>query len=104
MVASIVPLTDDQREIVLQHYHLVDVTVSSLAKVYPNIDRDDLRSWASIGLMKAVQHYDPGKECSFATFQLPYDAMGNSELELGQILELDMNPIYYLNTTKLKNI
>jgi len=50
---------------------LVKVTVGRMALTIPSyICRDDLYSAGSIGLLKAVRRYDPGREAKFTTYAI----------------------------------
>jgi RNA polymerase sigma factor for flagellar operon FliA len=64
------PISSQVREqIVLEHEPLIRFVVNRLAVRLPNhIDLDDLYSTGAIGLMDAIEKFDPGKGCKFKTY------------------------------------
>ena len=60
------PLTE---QIVLEHTSLIRYIVNRIAVRLPShIDLDDLHNTGVIGLMDAIEKYDPGKNCKFKTY------------------------------------
>lgn len=61
---------DGDRETVLRrHLPLVRRVVQRLAsRKPPHIDVDDLMSWGIVGLLDAIDKYDPAKEALFSTY------------------------------------
>ena len=60
---------DIQEQIILEHTPLIRYIVNRIAvRLPPHIDLDDLYSTGVIGLMDAIQKYDPGKNCKFKTY------------------------------------
>lgn len=56
-------------EIVLEHLPLIRFIVNRIAVRLPShIDLDDLQSTGVIGLMDAIEKYDPDKNCKFKTY------------------------------------
>lgn len=65
--AEITP--DLKEQIVLEHNALIRYIVNRIAVRLPShIDLDDLHSTGVIGLMDAIDKYDPGKNCKFKTY------------------------------------
>ncbi|MFP6655499.1 MAG: FliA/WhiG family RNA polymerase sigma factor [Myxococcota bacterium] len=63
-----IPL-DLREEIVLQHTPLIRYIVNRMAARLPShIDLDDLHSTGVIGLMDAIEKFDPSKNCRFKTY------------------------------------
>lgn len=64
------PISSQVREqMILEHEPLVRFVVNRLAVRLPNhIDLDDLYSTGVIGLMDAIEKFDPGKGCKFKTY------------------------------------
>ncbi|MGB0621164.1 MAG: FliA/WhiG family RNA polymerase sigma factor [Myxococcota bacterium] len=64
------PISHDLKEqVVLEHEPLIRYIVNRLAVRLPNhIDLDDLYSVGAIGLMDAIEKFDPGKGCKFKTY------------------------------------
>jgi len=64
------PIPQDLKEqVVLEHEPLIRYIVNRLAVRLPNhIDLDDLYSTGAIGLMDAIEKFDPGKGCKFKTY------------------------------------
>lgn len=66
-----VPLTDDpmRNQIILDYTPLIKYIAQKLAaRLPPNIDLDDLFSAGVIGLMDAIEKYDPGRDNKFKTY------------------------------------
>jgi RNA polymerase sigma factor for flagellar operon FliA len=63
-------MTPDLKEqIVLEHAPLIRYIVNRIAVRLPShIDLDDLHNTGVIGLMDAIDKYDPGKNCKFKTY------------------------------------
>ncbi len=56
-------------QIVLEHTPLIRYIVNRIAVRLPShIDLDDLHNTGVIGLMDAIEKYDPGKNCKFKTY------------------------------------
>lgn len=64
------PIPPDLKEqVILEHEPLIRYIVNRLAVRLPNhIDLDDLYSTGVIGLMDAIDKFDPGKGCKFKTY------------------------------------
>ncbi len=64
------PLTEEQRESIILHYlPLIHFVANRLAmRLPPNIAVDDLLSAGAIGLMDAIDKYDPAKGVQFKTY------------------------------------
>ena len=64
------PIPADLKEqAVLEHEPLIRYIVNRLAVRLPNhIDLDDLYSTGAIGLMDAIEKFDPSKGCKFKTY------------------------------------
>ena len=59
----------EKEEIILEHNSLVRYIVNRIAVRLPShIDLDDLHSTGVIGLMDAIDKYDPSKNCKFKTY------------------------------------
>lgn len=67
----IVPLTAAQQQIVVDHQRLVAYWVSRL-RTPPQIDRDDLQSEGTIGLIQAVQRFEASRGVQFVSFASSY--------------------------------
>lgn len=63
-------ISDELREeIVLQHTPLIRYIVNRMATRLPShIDLDDLHNTGVIGLMDAIEKFDPSKNCKFKTY------------------------------------
>ncbi|MEE3327262.1 MAG: sigma-70 family RNA polymerase sigma factor, partial [Myxococcota bacterium] len=63
-------ITPDLKEqIVLEHNALIRYIVNRIAVRLPShIDLDDLHNTGVIGLMDAIDKYDPDKNCKFKTY------------------------------------
>jgi RNA polymerase sigma factor for flagellar operon FliA len=60
---------DPREELVLEHAHLIRYVVSRIAARLPaHADVDDLYSSGVIGLIDAVERFDPDKGCKFKTY------------------------------------
>ncbi len=60
---------DVKEQMILEHEPLIRYIVNRLAVRLPNhIDLDDLYSTGVIGLMDAIDKFDPGKGCKFKTY------------------------------------
>jgi RNA polymerase sigma factor for flagellar operon FliA len=60
---------DLKEDIVLEHAPLIRYIVNRIAVRLPShIDLDDLHNTGVIGLMDAIEKYDPGKNCKFKTY------------------------------------
>ncbi len=60
---------DLKEQIVLEHAPLIRYIVNRIAVRLPShIDLDDLHNTGVIGLMDAIDKYDPGKNCKFKTY------------------------------------
>lgn len=61
---------EDEREVLLRrHLPLVRRVVQRLAsRKPPHIDMDDLLSWGVVGLLDAIEKFDPKKEALFSTY------------------------------------
>jgi len=58
-----------REQIVLEHTPLIRYIVNRIAVRLPShIDLDDLHNTGVIGLMDAIEKYDPGKNCKFKTY------------------------------------
>ena len=58
-----------KEQIVLEHTALIRYIVNRIAVRLPShIDLDDLHNTGVIGLMDAIEKYDPGKNCKFKTY------------------------------------
>ncbi|MDJ0785842.1 MAG: FliA/WhiG family RNA polymerase sigma factor [Myxococcota bacterium] len=58
-----------REQIVLEHAPLIRYIVNRIAVRLPShIDLDDLHNTGVIGLMDAIEKYDPGKNCKFKTY------------------------------------
>ena len=58
-----------KEQIVLEHTPLIRYIVNRIAVRLPShIDLDDLHNTGVIGLMDAIEKYDPGKNCKFKTY------------------------------------
>ncbi|MDC1294902.1 MAG: FliA/WhiG family RNA polymerase sigma factor [Myxococcota bacterium] len=58
-----------KEQVVIEHEPLIRYIVNRLAVRLPNhIDLDDLYSTGAIGLMDAIDKFDPGKGCKFKTY------------------------------------
>ncbi len=58
-----------KEKIVLEHTSLIRYIVNRIAVRLPShIDLDDLHNTGVIGLMDAIDKYDPGKNCKFKTY------------------------------------
>ncbi len=58
-----------REQIVLEHTPLIRYIVNRIAVRLPShIDLDDLHNTGVIGLMDALEKYDPGKNCKFKTY------------------------------------
>ncbi len=58
-----------KEEIVLEHTPLIRYIVNRIAVRLPShIDLDDLHNTGVIGLMDAIEKYDPSKNCKFKTY------------------------------------
>ena len=64
---SLVPLTDDQKQVVTVNYGWVKEFVAKLVRRYPYQSYGELLSWASEGLMNAVRLYEEGS-VTFETY------------------------------------
>ena len=63
------PLDGDREELLRRHMPLVRRVVQRLAsRKPPHIELDDLISWGIVGLLDAMEKYDPGKEALFSTY------------------------------------
>lgn len=68
----IVPLTRVQQHAVLASQPLVSYWVTRLRHIPAHIEKDDLCSEGTIGLMQAVQRFDPDRGVQFASFASVY--------------------------------
>ena len=60
---------DLREQIVLEHAPLIRYIVNRIAVRLPShIDLDDLHNTGVIGLMDAIEKYDPDKNCKFKTY------------------------------------
>jgi len=60
---------EDRDEMLSKHFPLVRRVVQRLAsRKPPHIDMDDLVSWGVVGLLDAIDKYDPSKEALFSTY------------------------------------
>ena len=60
---------DLKEQMILEHTPLIRYIVNRIAvRLPPHIDLDDLYSTGVIGLMDAIEKYDPGKNCKFKTY------------------------------------
>ena len=60
---------DLKERVVLEHAPLIRYIVNRIAVRLPShIDLDDLHNTGVIGLMDAIEKYDPGKNCKFKTY------------------------------------
>ncbi len=58
-------------EIIQNFAHLVKITAGRVVGTVPaGMDRDDLASAGTIGLLKAVDQFDPGREVKFETYAI----------------------------------
>ncbi|MCP4039098.1 MAG: sigma-70 family RNA polymerase sigma factor, partial [bacterium] len=58
-----------KEQIVLEHTPLIRYIVNRIAVRLPShIDLDDLHNTGVIGLMDAIEKYDPDKNCKFKTY------------------------------------
>lgn len=58
-----------KEQIVLEHSALIRYIVNRIAVRLPShIDLDDLHNTGVIGLMDAIEKYDPDKNCKFKTY------------------------------------
>ena len=65
------PNPRDREKLVLHYLGLVKYVASRLASGLPDsVDMDDLVGAGMMGLMKAVEAYDPGKDVKFETYAL----------------------------------
>lgn len=63
------PLEGDREAVLRRHLPLVRRVVQRLAsRKPPHIDVDDLMSWGIVGLLDAIDKYDPTKEALFSTY------------------------------------
>jgi len=59
----------DREQLILEHMPLIRYIVNRIAVRLPShIDLDDLHSTGVIGLMDAIEKYDPNKNCKFKTY------------------------------------
>ncbi|MDP6419296.1 MAG: FliA/WhiG family RNA polymerase sigma factor [Candidatus Krumholzibacteria bacterium] len=66
------PNPGDREKLVLHYLGLVKYVASRLAAGLPeSVDRDDLAGAGMVGLMKAIESFDPAKEVKFETYALP---------------------------------
>ena len=64
-----VALQGDREEVLRRYLPLVRRVVQRLAvRKPPHIDLDDLVSWGIVGLLDAIEKYDPKKEALFSTY------------------------------------
>lgn len=61
---------NNRNELVLAYRGLVPFVAAQFRDV-PSSLRDDLQSWASIGLIQAVERFDQGRDAKFETFAIP---------------------------------
>jgi len=62
-------LEGDREAVLRRHLPLVRRVVQRLAsRKPPHIDVDDLMSWGIVGLLDAIDKYDPAKEAQFSTY------------------------------------
>jgi RNA polymerase sigma factor FliA len=62
-------LEGDRETVLRRHLPLVRRVVQRLAsRKPPHIDLDDLMSWGIVGLLDAIDKYDPAKEALFSTY------------------------------------
>ena len=62
-------LATSQEQLILEHMPLIRYIVNRIAVRLPShIDLDDLQSTGVIGLMDAIEKYDPSKNCKFKTY------------------------------------
>lgn len=58
-----------REDIIVSHLYLTKNVVSKMIKTMPaHVERDDLESWAKIGLMRAVMRFDHTMNVPFAAF------------------------------------
>jgi RNA polymerase sigma factor FliA len=63
------PLQGEREEILRRYLPLVRRVVQRLAvRKPPHIEIDDLVSWGIVGLLDAIEKYDPAKEALFSTY------------------------------------
>ncbi len=63
------PSPNDAEQLILEHMPLIRYIVNRIAVRLPShIDLDDLHSTGVIGLMDAIEKYDPEKNCKFKTY------------------------------------
>jgi RNA polymerase sigma factor for flagellar operon FliA len=62
---------DARGEIIQNFAHLVKITAGRVVSTLPNgLDREDLVSAGTIGLVKAVDQFDAGREVKFETYAI----------------------------------
>jgi len=72
---------DERESLILEHVGLVRYIVGRVAVRLPDsVERDDLESAGIIGLIKAADRFEPGRDVKFATYA--------SSLIRGEIMEL----------------
>jgi len=57
-----------RNEIATENYHLVIKLADLMHRKHPDVDKEDLRSFASLGLLDAIMKFDSSKEIKFETF------------------------------------
>lgn len=57
-----------RNEIATENYHLVIKLSDLMYRKHPDVDKEDLRSFASLGLLDAIMRYDSSKDIKFETF------------------------------------
>lgn len=62
---------EDHEELIVTYLYVVKLVVGRLAPHLPNfVKLDDLYSSGVIGLMKAVERFDPSRECKFQSYAM----------------------------------
>jgi RNA polymerase sigma factor for flagellar operon FliA len=57
-----------RNEIATENFHLVIKLSDLMHRKHPEVDKEDLRSFASLGLLDAIMKFDSGKDIKFETF------------------------------------
>lgn len=68
-VSRLRPLTDEERDLASEHYHLVGEVARRLARRFPpSLSESDRESAGAVGLMSAVRAWRPDGGSAFETF------------------------------------
>lgn len=57
-----------RNEIATENYHLVIKLADLMHRKHPDVDKEDLRSFASLGLLDAIMKFESNKDIKFETF------------------------------------